>query len=190
MGFRLKHKRSLGDCTEVYSMSFSAGMTVHEFIDAVLKKKEWGFVSFDNVKGCIEYNYGKITNGNINKFMDYQIVAGSANGGWTRMDYRLVIEPSKSVEPEKKAGNAAEGMTEKNIRKELRKRNISVELHISENDTTPVRTPGVIGICVTKNNNLMVYMVNEKGRLYNTSVHTDRQTANDRVLQRILAAYA
>lgn len=42
MGFRLKHKRSLGDCTEVYSMSFSAGMTVHEFIDAVLKKKEWG----------------------------------------------------------------------------------------------------------------------------------------------------
>ena len=54
------------------------------------------------MKGCIEYNYGKITNGNINKFMDYQIVAGSANGGWTRMDYRLVIEPSKSVEPEKK----------------------------------------------------------------------------------------
>ena len=70
MGFRLKHKRSLGDCTEVYSMSFSAGMTVHEFIDAVLKKKEWGFVSFDNVKGSIWYDNGKITDGNIDKFMD------------------------------------------------------------------------------------------------------------------------
>lgn len=190
MGFRTRHKKSLSDCTEVYSMSFDAGMTVRKFIDVILKKKEWGCIFFADVKGYIEYSYGKITNGNINKFMDYQIVAGSANGGWTRMDYRLVIEPSKSVEPEKKAGNAAEGMTEKNIRKELRKRNISVELHISENDTTPVRTPGVIGICVTKNNNLMVYMINEKGRLYNTSVHTDRQTANDRVLQRILAAYA
>lgn len=185
MGFRLKHKRSLGDCTEVYSMSFSAGMTVHEFIDVVLKKKEWGFVSFDNVKGSIWYDNGKITDGNIDKFMDYRIKAGSANGGWSRMDYRLIIEPSESVTPEKKA----EGMTEKDIQKVLTERNITVELHISETDTTPVRTPGAVGICITKNNNLMVYMVNEKGQMYNTSVHTDRQAANDRVLQRILAAH-
>ena len=83
-----------------------------------------------------------------------------------------------------------EKMTKKAVLEELAARNITADLRIATSDKAPVKEPGVIGICETKKGNLMVYMVNDQGKLYNTSVHTDRKIANGRVLQRVLAANA
>ncbi len=83
-----------------------------------------------------------------------------------------------------------EKMTKKAVETVLAEKNIHADLRIGSKDTEPVREPGVVGICNTKKGNLMVYMVNENGRMYNTSVHTNRREANGRVLERILAAAA
>lgn len=83
-----------------------------------------------------------------------------------------------------------EKMTKKAVEEILGKNKIAADLHISARETKAVRTPGAVGICETKKGNLMVYMVNEAGKLYNTSVHTNRREANGRVLQRVLAANA
>ncbi len=83
-----------------------------------------------------------------------------------------------------------EKMTRKAILDTLAAKNITADLHIGLKETEPVRTPGAVGVCATKKGNFMVYMVNESGKLYNTSVHTNRREANGRVMQRILAANA
>lgn len=81
-------------------------------------------------------------------------------------------------------------MTKKAVETILAEKNIKADLKISTKDSAPVRTPGTVGICETKKGNLMVYMVNENGKMYNTSVHTNRREANGRVLERVLAANA
>lgn len=81
-----------------------------------------------------------------------------------------------------------EKMTKKALESELAARNITADLRISTKDVAPVREPGVVGICETKKGNLMVYMINDNGQMYNTSVHTNRREANGRVFQRIIAA--
>lgn len=83
-----------------------------------------------------------------------------------------------------------EKMTKKAVLEVIAEKNIHADLRIETKDTAPVREPGVTGICETKKGNLMVYMVNEKGKMYNTSVHTNRREANGRVLERVLAAHA
>ena len=79
-------------------------------------------------------------------------------------------------------------LTKKALFEALAEKNIKAELHVERSEEKAVRNPGAIGICKTKNDNLMVYMVNEKGKLYNTSVHTDRRIANARVLERLMGA--
>lgn len=81
-------------------------------------------------------------------------------------------------------------MTQKAVKAMVAEKNISVDLYIGSQDKKPVRTPGAVGICETKKGNLMVYMVNDDGKLYNTSVHTNRREANGRVMERLLAANA
>lgn len=83
-----------------------------------------------------------------------------------------------------------EKMTKKAVLEALAAKHITADLHIGTKDIDVVREPGVVGICSTRKGNLMVYMVNENGQLYNTSVHTNRREANGRVLQRVLAANA
>lgn len=83
-----------------------------------------------------------------------------------------------------------EKMTKKAVLAALAEKNIVADLRIGTRDTEPVRCPGVTGICETKKGNLMVYMINDKGQMYNTSVHTNRREANGRVLERVLAANA
>lgn len=78
-------------------------------------------------------------------------------------------------------------MTEAEVISGLKERGISADLRISEEYKDPVRTPGVIGISQTKTG-FMVYMVSDHGALYNTSVHPDRDTANGRVFERVVAA--
>lgn len=81
-------------------------------------------------------------------------------------------------------------ITKKALEETLAEKNIVVDLYIGPKDKEPVRKPGAIGVCRTKKDNLMVYMIDENGRMYNTSVHTNRREANGRVLERILAANA
>lgn len=81
-------------------------------------------------------------------------------------------------------------ITKKAVEEILAEKNIVADLHISAREVDPVRTPGAVGICETKRRNLMVYMVDGAGKLYNTSVHTNRREANGRVLERILAINA
>lgn len=83
-----------------------------------------------------------------------------------------------------------EKMTKKAVLEALEAHNININLYIETKHTEPVREPGAIGICETEKGNLMVYMVNDEGKMYNTSVHTNRREANGRVFQRIMAAYA
>lgn len=78
-------------------------------------------------------------------------------------------------------------MTEAEVISGLKERGISADLRISEEYKDPVRTPGVVGISQTKTG-FMVYMVNDHGALYNTSVHPDRDIANGRVFERAVAA--
>lgn len=83
-----------------------------------------------------------------------------------------------------------EKLTKKAVEERLAEKGINADLRIGSKDSAPVREPGVIGICETGKGNLMVYMVNGKGKLYNTSVHANRREANGRVLQRAMALYA
>lgn len=83
-----------------------------------------------------------------------------------------------------------EKMTKKAVLEGIAARGIKAEIHMEAREKAPVKTPGAAGICETKKGNLMVYMVNESGKLYNTSVHTDRREANGRLYDRIIAANA
>lgn len=83
-----------------------------------------------------------------------------------------------------------ERMTKKAVELALAERNIVADLRIGTKDIAPVREPGVIGICETKKGNFMVYMINNNGQMYNTSVHTNRREANGRVFQRVIAAFS
>lgn len=79
-------------------------------------------------------------------------------------------------------------MTKKAVYEALADRKINADLHIGTKESAPVREPGVVGICETRKGNLMVYMVDDAGKLYNTSVHGNRREANGRALERALAA--
>lgn len=83
-----------------------------------------------------------------------------------------------------------ERMTKKAVLEALADKKIVAEIHMEAKDVAPVRTPGAAGICETKKGNLMVYMVNESGKLYNTSVHENRREANGRLYERLVAANA
>lgn len=196
MGFRMIHERSISDQTEVYKVKFTGQTTVREFIEKILKKNEWGCVSIDGTKSSMWYQGTEIESStNMEEVMDRVIQTGSANGGWTRMDYRLLLTETIKVDTatenkKKDEGKNMAKMTKKALLEALAERNIKAELHVEQKETKPVRNPGAVGISETKKGNLMVYMVNEAGKLYNTSVHTDRRVANARVLERLVAANA
>ena len=77
-----------------------------------------------------------------------------------------------------------EKMTMKAVMEQVEGLGLDIDMRPTE---APVRKPGHIGITATRNGNLMVYMVDGNGKLYNTSVHDNRREANGRVLERVLA---
>lgn len=78
-----------------------------------------------------------------------------------------------------------EKMTMKAVMEQVEGLGLDIDMRPTE---APVRKPGHIGITATRNGNLMVYMVDDGGKLYNTSVHSNRREANGRVLERAMAA--
>jgi len=83
-----------GDCTAPYDVTFHRECTVQEFIDEVLKQREWGFI---NICDChnssnIYYENDKIVSGNFDTdLLNARIKKATAHGGWSRMDYWLDI---------------------------------------------------------------------------------------------------
>lgn len=81
-----------GDCTAPYDVVFNEPYTVREFIDEILKRREWGTISISTLQGNsvrIEYS------GNESKDQLPASIAGApvakvdAAGGWSRMDYYI-----------------------------------------------------------------------------------------------------
>ena len=81
-----------------------------------------------------------------------------------------------------------EKTTKKAVEEVVKAKGLDISLKIGKNDVDAVREPGTVGIMTTKKGNLMVYMVDGNGKLYNTSVYSNKREANGRVLERAMAA--
>lgn len=73
-------------------------------------------------------------------------------------------------------------LSEGELRETLAGLDTPVLLNIKRDSTDAVRQPGSIGICRTKTGRQMAYMVDEAGKVYNTSIHDTEGQANYRVL--------
>jgi hypothetical protein len=88
---------AFGDATTPYDIEMNRDCTLREFVSSVLKHKgDWGYFTVINVDKCMvhnprfEYRYGELLDHFPDELLDREIViAGSAQGGWTRMDYYL-----------------------------------------------------------------------------------------------------
>lgn len=89
-----------GDCTAQYNIVLDKEYTVMEFIKAIKDtKEEWGYIGIKNKdepffgKPKCEYNRGVIFNSEFTTDVLLKTIASvKADGGWTRMDYLLVLE--------------------------------------------------------------------------------------------------
>ena len=97
--FRLIHRQSLGDCTEVYDSELLKPFSVKEFVEAVLEdEKEWGYINIESnihPSASLEYSHGEIVNNNIGEAeLEKTVTSLKANGGWSRMDFLITIGTS------------------------------------------------------------------------------------------------
>lgn len=101
-----------GDCTAPYVVIFSninPHPTVKEFLDSVISnKREWGEILITPDPNCtnvwsligkkrdiLDYKWGewgKQYDIFLEKYSDQTIVSATADGGWSRMDYILLLE--------------------------------------------------------------------------------------------------
>lgn len=82
-----------GDCTQHYVCHLDTQPTLQEFVDHVLaNKREWGNLEIDRL--VIEYRHGEIVDiyGNYDAVKDKRVSLVCMSGGWSRMDYTLVID--------------------------------------------------------------------------------------------------
>lgn len=91
-----------GDCTTPYVIELEKEYTVQEFIDAVLlKSDEWGYIGIEHKlatfgKPFCEYKYGQLLYELPKEILNKKVVSVRAHGGYTRMDYCLTIDTTKS----------------------------------------------------------------------------------------------
>ena len=113
--FQLKRSSSeRGDCTAAYDVIFDVNNThptVKEFLDYVIsQKREWGRINiapnaaYNNVWALITYKkpvdslsyhwgeWGKNYNEFLSKYGNRKIKSATSDGGWSLMDYVLVLE--------------------------------------------------------------------------------------------------
>lgn len=86
------------DCTAPYSVELDREYTVAEFVEAVLSRtREWGHVNITNGddyfgdKIC-EYSHGDLKGEVPEAFKDLKVISARAHGGWSAMDYYLIVE--------------------------------------------------------------------------------------------------
>ena len=103
--FKMIYKQSLGDATDVYDIEFDKSILVGDFAGYVLQNKtnEWGTIhirqpgeSFiDSLQSSVylEYQKGNVVSDNLpESICNKKIVSATANGGWSRMDYMLIVD--------------------------------------------------------------------------------------------------
>lgn len=79
------------DCTTPYNVEFYKSMAVGEFINDILKQKEWGKISIANTDISCWYKDGNLESKIPNSVLDRYISSATASGGWSRMDYTIVL---------------------------------------------------------------------------------------------------
>jgi hypothetical protein len=102
---KLNFKRTggpYGDATSSYDVSVPKGMTLEEFIKAVIDEnpEEWGDIQLGwNGPILIEYNRGNLFNPSkeLSENLHKEVVEVKASGGWSLMSYHLIL---KDPEPE------------------------------------------------------------------------------------------
>lgn len=84
--------RTFGDETALYDVQPNRRCTLGEVVEHVLnKKREWGYLVIPAL-GRKEYRYGELLDGNFAENMrDAEVEKITANGGWSRMDYRIEL---------------------------------------------------------------------------------------------------
>lgn len=93
-----------GDCTKPYKAPISKKpYTVGEFIDDVMyqRSKDWGYIELYSKRPCsfndrpiasLEYHRGKTCGSFSDNDRNREIEEISADGGWSRMDYMLIVK--------------------------------------------------------------------------------------------------
>ena len=93
-----------GDCTQPYKVLINKKpYTVREFIDDVMhqRPKDWGYIelyskrpsSFDDRPiSDVEYRHGEMFGSFSDNDQNREIKDISADGGWSRMDYILIVK--------------------------------------------------------------------------------------------------
>ena len=82
-----------GDCTAPYDVYVNPNCTVEQFINAVLARRERGYIDVKGF-GFIEYSGNRITNNQMDPNALHREVAGpiKAGGGWSQMSYSLRVK--------------------------------------------------------------------------------------------------
>lgn len=79
------------DCTTPFKIRFDKKLTLGEFIKQILTKNEWGYIEIGKTK--IEYDGNKLISPNpFTKIYNKTINECYADGGWSRMDYDIVLD--------------------------------------------------------------------------------------------------
>lgn len=90
-----------GDCTCPYSVTSDTPLTVAELVQQILTRKEWGNISFYYRKiewgtsiSTAQYSETQLNNvdDTFVKIQEKSVIKIRACGGWTRMDYDVLIE--------------------------------------------------------------------------------------------------
>lgn len=79
-----------------------------------------------------------------------------------------------------------ERITKKDLVKAIKEENLGTFTDAKEAS----KEAGMTGICQTEKGNYMVYSINGKGKMFNTSVHANRREANGMALRRLRRAAA
>ena len=92
---RLLQKGRIGsDETAPYAVYDYKAITANEFVSEVLREfpNEWGYIEVNGF-GRVEYRDGELV-GEIPERWGYlTVVKVDASGGWSRMDYRIQVNP-------------------------------------------------------------------------------------------------
>lgn len=90
-----------GDCTCPYSVTSDTPLTVAKLVQQILTRKEWGYINFYYEKiewgtSISEVSYDETQLNNVDdifaKIQEKSVIKIRACGGWTRMDYDVLIE--------------------------------------------------------------------------------------------------
>lgn len=90
-----------GDCTCPYLVMSDTPLTVAELVQQILTRKEWGNIDFYYGKiewgtsiSTVQYDEAQLNNADdiFAKIQEKSVIKIRASGGWTRMDYDVLIK--------------------------------------------------------------------------------------------------